>query len=145
MRIVTFFSSVPFHATYTGKLEVAPSNLRQLYNDGQYYWRATVVLPPATKPEFETECVYEADASEAVDQPPGTLSQIMVYHVKRAFFVRVHQLMLPDSETDEWERPLLGGPRGEPDPKDLIEDETWYTLIPEKVPKFIRRKRYEEG
>ena len=47
--------------------------------------------------------------------------------------------LLPDGEVDRWGRPRLGG-YGEPDPKDLIEDEVWYSLRPRRVPKSFRRR-----
>jgi hypothetical protein len=131
-HIVTFEGSA-YRAIYSDKVQCTATYLRQLFNEGEYWYRATV------ENEFELDYPYEEPVDPTSDLPSGTISQIVIYHIRHQFFVRVHQLLLPYGEVDRFGRPRLGGYE-EPDPKDLIEDAVWYTLPPRKVPKFVRRR-----
>src|SRR3712207_5329190 len=97
-EIITFYGEA-FYAVYSETRRVSPEQLRQIFNEGEYWWRAEV------EHEFELEYPYQEPASDAVNQPPGTVSQEVIYHIQRQFYVRVHQLLLPYDEYDDWGRP----------------------------------------
>lgn len=110
-------------------MRVTPQQLRDRFNQGYYWERAEI------EGEFEQEIVYEELASDAANQPTGTLSQEIIYHKDGEFVARVHQYLLPGDERDMLGRPKLGG-SGMPDPKDLIEGGVWYHVDRRRPPLF---------
>jgi hypothetical protein len=115
--------------SYSHAVRVTPEELRRRFNEG-YYWERAVL-----EGEFEEEIVYEELASEAANQPTGTLSQEIIYHSGGQLVARVHQYLLPGDERDELGRPRLGG-SGMPNPKELIEDGVWYHLGRARRPRW---------
>ena len=112
---------------------VSPETLRDDFNDGYYWYRAEI------GGEFAFAYEHNELAPPEANQPPGTLSQIVIYHGEPDFVARVHQYLLPDEERDE-ERdeegyPLLGG-SGRPDPKALLEVRVLRVARRRKVPRF---------
>lgn len=140
MEDTVAFYGETYVATYSEKLGKSAAFVQDLFNENEYWWRATV------EGEFQTDIVYQDEPTESNLQPVGTVSEIVVYHKERSFFARVHQYVLPFGEVDVWGRPKLGGRRNEPDPKDLIFDNgIWYWVQDAiKVPKSIRTRRFRE-
>ncbi len=137
MEDTVIFYGQTYLARYRKKRSATAEVIQDLFNDHEYWWRAAI------EREFQLDVVYQDEASGANNQPPGTVSEIVVYHMDRSFFVRVHQYVLPYGEVDQWGRPRLGGKRNEPDPKEIIfEDGIWYWLSElRNVPKGIRTRR----
>lgn len=126
--VVADGTNVRYH--YERKEEVSAQNLCDRFNGGDYWYRAEI------NGEYELACEYNELAPPEVNQPPGTLSQIIIYHNAPDFVVRVHQYLLPDEERDEHGQLLLGG-SGMPDPKELLEeDRVLRVLRPRRRPSF---------
>ena len=115
-------SGVVIYYTFERERFVTANDLRDRFNQGYYWDRAEI------EHEFEQAIEYEELASEDVDHPSGTLSQIIIYHAEQQFVAQVHQYLLPGDERDDLGRPLLGGSAGMPDPKELIEDAVYYRI-----------------
>ena len=107
---------VPLHYRYDEQVIVSPPTIRRHFNDGLYWIRAEL------NHEFEQEVVYEEPVAPGHHQPEGTLSQEVIYHDRNDFVARVHQYLLPGEQRTPAGLPQLGG-YGEPDPKELIEEQ----------------------
>jgi hypothetical protein len=89
--------------------KVSREDLRRLFNDGQYWQRAQ-------QGEFKLEIKRRMTSLAQVGEPPGTVSQIVVYRDESGRAVAlVHQYVRSDGS--------LGG-SGRPDPKELLVDGT---------------------
>jgi hypothetical protein len=93
---------------------VASRELHRAFNDGRYYERVC-------SNELLATVESEHRAPSEAGQPPGTMSQLVVYFDPadlRHPVARVHQYLLPDG--------TLGG-SGRPDPKRLfVGGEVWF-------------------
>ncbi len=114
---------------YDRELAVSSETLCQHFNNGYYWYRGEV------EGEFAFICEYNELAPPEANQPPGTLSQIILYHSRPNFVARVHQYLLPEEQRDGAGLPLLGA-SGMPDPKELIEDRVYFQLRRRRKPSF---------
>lgn len=114
---------------YDREEELSPAVLRERFNDG-YYWHLAEVSG-----ELSQAYEYSELAPPEANQPPGTLSQIIIYHSRPDFVARVHQYLLPDEERDGAGYPLLGG-SGIPDPKELLESRVLRVGRRRRTPRF---------
>lgn len=121
-----------FMYAYRSKSTVSSQHLCDIFNDDYYYDRAI-------DGEFEQFTAYQDDAGPFSGQPPGTSSEITIYHIGEAFVAEVHFFVLPHDYLGD-DRPDLGA-SGLPDPRELIhEEEVYYVADRPKKPKFLNRR-----
>src|SRR4051794_24639066 len=100
------------HIAYDYDVEVSRDAICDRFNDGGYFYMTS------ENGGIEQAVEYNELASPRYRQPPGTLSQELIYHIDHAFVARVHQFLLPGDELDAAGLPYLGG-YGHPEPKEL--------------------------
>lgn len=123
-----YWDNQRFDYTYRTRRLVAPQHVHDIFNDNAYYYRTTVGK------EFEQFMVYQGAASERYRQPPGTASEVVLYHKAFAFVAEIHCYIRPD--TTDHDDPDLGA-SGKADARELIhEDEIYYVADRPRKPDF---------